>query len=111
MAEFLVELYVSRADNDVGRHELRARDAAAALTAEGTPVRFVRSIYVPEDETCLFLYRAGSIETVHAAARRAELAYEHVAETARTRPRSQRLGGSPGADPRPGSEMRRRSHR
>lgn len=96
MAEFIVELYVSRADGDaVGRCELRARDAAAALTAEGTHVRFLRSIYVPDDETCFFLYRASSMENVHVAARRAELAYEHVAVTARTRPHSQqRLGGS-----------------
>ena len=95
MAEFIVELYVSRSDGDAaGRHELRAREAAAALTAEGTNVRFLRSIYLPEDETCFFLYRASSMEAVHAAARRAQLAYEHVAVTARTRPHSQRPGGS-----------------
>ena len=70
------------------------REAAAALTAEGTQVRFLRSIYLPEDETCFFLYRASSMEAVHAAARRAQLAYEHVAVTARTRPHSQRIGGS-----------------
>jgi hypothetical protein len=95
MAEFIVELYVSGSDCDAaGRHELRAREAVAALRAEGTHVRFLRSIYLPEEETCFFLYRASSIDTVHVAARRAELAYEHVAVTARTRPRSHRLGGS-----------------
>ena len=86
MAEFLIELYVSCLDGDaVSRDECRAREAAAALTAEGTRVRFLRSIYVPEDETCFFLYRAGSIDAVREAARRAALSYEHVAETARTR--------------------------
>jgi hypothetical protein len=94
MAEYLVELYVSCADGDaVGRDELRARNAAVELTAEGTRVRFLRSIYVPEDETCFFLYRAGSLDAVREAARRAELAYEHVAETARTGPHT-RHGGS-----------------
>ena len=94
MAEFLIELYVSCLDGDaVGRDEQRAREAAAALTGEGTQVRFLRSIYVPEDETCFFLFRAASIDAVHEAARRASLAYEHVAETARTTPHS-RNGGS-----------------
>jgi hypothetical protein len=95
MAEFLIELYVSCLDGDaVARGERRARDAAVELTAEGTRVRLLRSIYVPEDETCFLLFRAGSIDAVREAARRAELAYEHVAETARTRPLSHRHGGS-----------------
>jgi len=82
MAEFLVELYVSRTDPDaVGRDAERARAASAELTREGTPVRFLRSIFVPEDETCLFLFEAGAVDVVREAARRAELSYEHVAET------------------------------
>jgi uncharacterized protein DUF4242 len=54
--------------------------AAEQLTREGTPVRFVRSIFVPEDETCFHLYLAESIEAVHAAAGRAALRVERVAE-------------------------------
>ena len=82
MAEFLVELYVSRTDPDaVGRDAERARAASAELTREGTPVRFMRSIFVPEDETCLFLFEAGSLDVVREAARRAELSFDHVAET------------------------------
>lgn len=83
MAEFLVELYVSRSGRDtVALAERRAREAAAALTAEGAPVRFLRSIFVPEDETCFLLFEARSADAVHQAARRAGLAYEHVGETA-----------------------------
>ena len=94
MAEFLIELYVSCLDGDaVSRDECRAREAAATLTAEGTRVRLLRSIYVPEDETCFLLFRAGSIDAVREAARRAALSYEHVAETARTE-RHSRNGGS-----------------
>jgi hypothetical protein len=82
MAEFLVELYVSRTDADaVGRDAERARAASAELTREGTPVRFLRSIFVPLDETCFFLFEAGAVDVVREAARRAELSYEHVAET------------------------------
>ena len=82
MAEFLVELYVSRTDPDaVGRDAERARTASAQLTREGTPVRFLRSIFVPDDETCFFLFEAAGVDDVREAARRAELSFEHVAET------------------------------
>ena len=83
MAEFLVELYVSRADADgVEREAQRARRAAAALTAEGRPVRLVRSIFVPEDETCFLLVEADTVETVHEAATRAAVPFERVLATA-----------------------------
>jgi len=82
MAEFLLELYASRTDPDaVCRDVERARTASRELTREGVPVRFLRSIFVPEDETCLFLFEAGAVDVVREAARRAELSYEHVAET------------------------------
>ena len=48
---------------------------------EGIPVRFLRSIIVPEDETCLFLFEADAVDVVREAARRAELSFEHVPET------------------------------
>jgi hypothetical protein len=40
---------------------------------EGAPVRFVRSIFVPEDETCFYVFQASSSEEVNEAARRAAL--------------------------------------
>jgi hypothetical protein len=77
---YLVELYVSRHDHpSVGRGVERARKAAAELTREGTAVRYVRAIFVPEDETCLLLYEAESLAAVDAAARRAGLAFERIA--------------------------------
>jgi Protein of unknown function (DUF4242) len=81
VAEFLVELYVSRADGaavELGAE--RARVAAEELTGEGTPVRYLRSLFVPDDETCFYLYEAGSLEAVHEAARRADLAFDRVTE-------------------------------
>lgn len=56
----------------------RARTGAEELSAEGLPVRFLRSIFVPEDGTCFFLYEAGSADTVGAAARRAQLAIRRI---------------------------------
>ena len=81
MAEFLIELYVSRGDAALaGRSGTRARLAAEALTREGTPVRYLRSIFVPEDETCFLLYEAASAGAVREAATRANLPFDRVAE-------------------------------
>ena len=87
MNEFLVELYVSCTEpNGVERRAERAQRAAVELTAAGTPVRFVRSIFVPADETCLFLFEAASIDAVREAVHRAALPFDHVAETAPSTP-------------------------
>ena len=83
MPEFLVELYFSRTDPArVGVEARRACRVAEELTARGTAVRLVRSIFVPEDETCLFLFEADSIDAVREAVHAAGLSIEHVAETA-----------------------------
>ena len=72
MAEFLVELYLSRSDEAaVQRDAERARVAAEQVNGEGMPVRYVRSIFVPDDETCFHLFEADSPEAVDEAMRRA----------------------------------------
>ena len=52
----------------------RAREA----TRECERVRFLRSIYVPEDDACFFLYAGPSAQSVRAAARRAKLGVRRV---------------------------------
>ena len=81
MVEFVVEHYVARSGADRFRRDAEgARRAAEQLTAEGTPVTSLCSIFVPEDETCYVLYRASSADAVREAAQRAELQFERVAE-------------------------------
>lgn len=81
MAEFLVSLYVSRTGGAALESDTAsARLAAEALTREGTPVRYLSSIFVPEDETCFLLYEAPTAGDVETAARRAELAFERISE-------------------------------
>jgi Protein of unknown function (DUF4242) len=78
---FVVELYVPRRAAAAVEHGAeRARLAAEAVTREGTCVRYVRSIFVPDDETCFYLYEAGSADAVRIAAERAELPFGRVAE-------------------------------
>jgi hypothetical protein len=81
MPEFLVEMYVARGAAAGARLDAeRARIAADELTRAGTPVRCVRSIFVPADETCFLLYEAESVRVVRDAACRAGLCAERIAE-------------------------------
>ena len=81
VAEFLLEVYVARTNAlAVERDERRARIAAEELTREGTLVRFLRSIFIPEDETCFYLYEAETAAAVREAAQRAALPLERIVE-------------------------------
>lgn len=81
MTLFLVEIYVSRTDADAAqRFAKNARRAAEELSRAGTPVRYERSIFVPEDETCFYLYEAERADAVREAATRAGLPFERVVE-------------------------------
>jgi hypothetical protein len=62
---YLVEL--RRPDDGWG--DVRAmtdgvRRAVAGMQATGAPVRFLRSVYVPEDETCFLLLEGASADDV-----------------------------------------------
>ena len=81
--EFLLELYVSGADpGAVAAATGEAERAAAELAGEGRPLRFVRSIFVPDDETCFLLYEAARVEDVEEAARRASLPFARISRAA-----------------------------
>jgi hypothetical protein len=74
--EFLVELYVSTTDVSVVKGLARsARVAAETQTDRGVPVRHLRSIFVPDEETCFMFYDAPSRDAVRDAARLAELPF------------------------------------
>jgi len=81
MREFIAEQYISSTDVDEARWGASvARLAADQLTREGTPVEFVCSIFIPRDETCIYIYKAGSIEAVQAALPRTPLRFERISE-------------------------------
>jgi hypothetical protein len=64
MSEFLVEAYVSQGSTDRSPSDAEVSLAAEALTREGTAVRLLHVILVPEEETCFYLYEAQSIDAV-----------------------------------------------
>jgi len=80
-SRFLVEL----ARSPLGWSELqaltaRARTAAEEVSRDGPSVRFLRAIFVPEDETCFFLYEGPNAGAVVEAGRRAALRFRSVVE-------------------------------
>jgi hypothetical protein len=71
---YLVETYLARGRaGERSARERRASAAAEELTRERTRVRFERSIHVPEDEICFFVFDAPSSRDAALAAQRADL--------------------------------------
>jgi hypothetical protein len=80
---YLVETYLARGDAGArAARERRARAVADALTREGTRIRFDRSIHLPEDEICFFVFDAPSSREATLAAERATLEPVRVVEAA-----------------------------
>jgi hypothetical protein len=83
---YLVETYLARGRaGERAARERRARSAAEDLTDGRTRVRFDRSIYVPEDEICFFLFDAPSGRDAALVAERAELDSIRVVEVVSSR--------------------------
>ena len=70
MPEYLVELYSITDPNP----------AALARLGDGTTVRYLRSILIPGDETCLHLVEADSLEQVAEAVEQAGLTADRIVE-------------------------------
>jgi hypothetical protein len=81
MPSYLVETFLQRGSaGERTARERRARSAAEELTRERTPVRFDRSIHVPEDEICFFIFDAPSGCDAALVAQRARLDAIRVVE-------------------------------
>ena len=74
MPRYLVETYVPRTNANAARAAgRRARAAARQLSREGNLVRYVRTTFLPHDETCFHIFEAASEEDVTEVCRRAEV--------------------------------------
>jgi hypothetical protein len=79
MTSWLIEGYAPGSAS-MAEVKTRARDAAAELTLAGTHIRYLRTIFVREDETCFHVFEAASAETVREAAERAGLSAYRIVE-------------------------------
>ncbi len=65
MPRYLAELYLSRkGSGSLQEVAVKARPAADAMTREGTPIRYLRAIFLGDEEVCFHLYEADSPELV-----------------------------------------------
>jgi len=71
---YIVETYLARGQAaERAARDGRARSAAEEVTHGGMRVRFDRSIHVPEDEICFFVFDAPSGQDAALVAQRAGL--------------------------------------
>jgi hypothetical protein len=69
---YLVETYVPRSRPQDARLTANlARTIAESLSRGGTPVRYVRTTFLPGDETCFHIFEAASEEAVGEVCRQA----------------------------------------
>jgi len=59
-----------------------AIDTAKQFTAEGKPVRYIRSTFVPGESHCMCLFEAASPEAVKELNDKAQIPYTRVVEAA-----------------------------
>ena len=77
MPSYLVEMYLAGGHE---RHLAACRRRARSAAAELSQVSFDRSIHVPEDEICFFVFDAPSSRDVLLTAERAELSPIRIVE-------------------------------
>ncbi len=81
LTRYLVEVTPpSDGDPDIGELAARCRAACEAVSKDGAFVRLLRSVFVPEDGSCLLVVEAMSAEALRRAMGRSGLASVHVTE-------------------------------
>jgi len=95
MPSYLIECYLARSRaGELPAMVGRLRRATEALTAEGSPVRHLRSTFLPSDELCLHLLEAESAALVGEASRRAAIDPARVVQAVPVAS-SHPIGGAP----------------
>jgi Protein of unknown function (DUF4242) len=76
---YLVEVYLPRSRADEARVAgSRVQAAANQLSSEGQPVRYLRTTFLPDDETCFHLIEAPTTAAAEEVSRRAALSSARI---------------------------------
>jgi hypothetical protein len=79
MEVFLVERSLKGIPMDqLAAAQQRAIRTAAEMSAAGTPIRYLRTTFVPESGQCMCLFESGDCEAVKALQRKAEIPFTSV---------------------------------
>jgi hypothetical protein len=80
--QFLVEVFVPRSmAGEVAAAEQRVLAATRRLSKKHPDLRYVRAIYVPDDENCFYVFEASAAELVAQASAAAGLRDGRIVET------------------------------
>ncbi|HIC79466.1 MAG TPA: DUF4242 domain-containing protein [Kiloniellaceae bacterium] len=81
MPKYMVERHLPGITGDqLSAAAARAKLTTAQMSDEGTPIRYLRSTFVPGEEKCYCLFDGPSADAVEQANQRAEIPYERVVE-------------------------------
>ena len=81
MARYLVErLLPGITPEQLRAAATRAKETTAQMSAEGKPVRYMRSTFIPQESKCFCLFEGPSVELIQEANERAELPVERIVE-------------------------------
>ena len=79
MSVFMVERSLGGISmDDLGGAQRAAIDKGEQMTASGTPVRYIRTTFAPEDGRCMCLFEAQSSEDVKRLNDEAGLPYDRI---------------------------------
>lgn len=81
MSVYMVERHLPGAtEKELGAAQQAAIETSGRLAAQGRPVRYIRSTWVPEEARCMCLFEAGDADTVRDVNDQAGIPYERVVE-------------------------------
>jgi len=80
MQTFVVERSLKGIPMDqLAAAQKRAIDTADKMSRDGKPVRYLRSVFVPDSGQCMCLFEGGSAAEVEALNRDAQIPFDRVA--------------------------------
>jgi len=81
MSKFLVERNLPGiTPEQLGAAASAAKETTASMTSEGTPVRYLRSTFIPGEDKCYCLFEGPSADVVKMANDRAQLPYDRIVD-------------------------------
>ena len=81
MPQYVVERHLPNFTGEqVAAAAKRAKEATTEMTKEGTPVRYMRSIFIPGEDKCFCLFESESADSVLQANKRADLPVQRISE-------------------------------
>ena len=81
MPKYMVERSLPNITTDqLAAAAVRAKKTTAKMSQEGTPIRYLRSTFVPGEDKCFCLFDGPSLEAVKQANEEAQIPFDRIIE-------------------------------